>query len=114
MDSKFRQKNETCEELKVLQSSVECMRTDLSVLSDAVATQAAYIRRLLKRNSVGLSKLSQRATFPLRSANDLKKLDLKITVDNKRIYINEMKNLLSQSSLSQSIKKIMIEKVRCV
>jgi len=50
--------------------------------------------RLLKRNSVGLTKLSQRATFPLRSANDLKKLDLKITVDNKRIYVSMRSNLL--------------------
>lgn len=87
------EKNDTSEELRVLQSSVECMRTDLSVLTDAVATQAAYIRRLLKRNSVGLSKLSQRSTFPLKSANDLKKLNHKITLDNKRTYVSTRKQV---------------------
>ncbi|KAM8715450.1 hypothetical protein ACLKA7_002496 [Drosophila subpalustris] len=85
------------------------MRTELFVLTEAVESQTAYIKHLLKRDHLKSEGL--RSNFPLRSENDLAQINLEITPDNKQIYVNKMISLLRQAPLSKSIKKIMIEKL---
>ncbi|KAL7742356.1 hypothetical protein ACLKA6_018992 [Drosophila palustris] len=121
MTSKQRSKKKPCTEVEELKTTVECIRTELSVLADAVSTQTAYIKRLLKRNSKGSAKAKNPQTetadatetsiFPLQSENDLIRIDRKITPENQEKYINKIKNLLALGVLSTSIKKIMTEEL---
>ncbi|KAL7739343.1 hypothetical protein ACLKA6_003954 [Drosophila palustris] len=72
------------------------MRTELFVLTEAVESQTAYIKHLLKRDHLKSEGL--RSNFPLRSENDLAQINLEITPDNKQIYVNKM-IILNKKSL---------------
>ncbi|KAL7726162.1 hypothetical protein ACLKA6_002664 [Drosophila palustris] len=97
------------EHLKASQESLaKETKAEIGLLAEKVGTQNAYLRQILQRGAQ--STEAQGSTFPISSPEEMIALDLKISPENRQIYITkEMKELLPQANLSKSIKKVLEE-----
>ncbi|XP_046867850.1 uncharacterized protein LOC124460647 [Drosophila willistoni] len=75
-----------------------------SHLNDALATQAALTKQLMRMVSDKPDDNS--ALFPLESVEDLVKMEHKITPDSKEFYIKRMNTLLTQAAITKTIRKV--------
>ncbi|KAL7743614.1 hypothetical protein ACLKA6_019233 [Drosophila palustris] len=96
------------EHLKASQESLaKETKAEIGLLAEKVGTQNAYLRQILQRGAQ--STEAQGSTFPISSPEEMMALDLKISPENRQIYITKMKELLLQANLSKSIKKVLGE-----
>ncbi|KAL7724293.1 hypothetical protein ACLKA6_012216 [Drosophila palustris] len=98
------------EQLKATQESLaKETKAEIGLLAEKVGTQNAYLRQLLQRGAQ--STEAQGSTFPISSPEEMMALDLKISPENRQIYITKMKELLLQANLSKSVKKVLGEEI---
>ncbi|XP_068150240.1 uncharacterized protein [Drosophila tropicalis] len=75
-----------------------------SHLNDALATQAALTKQLMRMVSDKPDDNS--SLFPLESVEDLVKMEHKITTDSKKLYMQRMNTLLTQAAITKSIRNV--------
>ncbi|KAM8702238.1 hypothetical protein ACLKA7_005101 [Drosophila subpalustris] len=110
IDSLRRYIEELGEHLKASQESLaKETKAEIGLLAKKVGTQNAYLRQILQRGAQ--STEAQGYTFPISSPEEIMALDLKISPENRQIYITKMKELLLQANISKPIKKVLGEEV---
>ncbi|KAL7725885.1 hypothetical protein ACLKA6_016435 [Drosophila palustris] len=92
-----------------LENLAKEMKAEMGFLAERMGVQNAYLRQILQRGAQ--STEAQGSTFPVSSPEELMALDLKITPENRQIYITKMKELLLQATLSKSLKKVLGEEL---
>ncbi|KAM8702621.1 hypothetical protein ACLKA7_000752 [Drosophila subpalustris] len=85
------------------------VKAEIGFLAEMMGTQNAYLRQILQRGAQVTE--AQGSTFPILTTEELMALNLKISPENRQIYITKMKELLLQATLSKSLKKILGEDI---
>ncbi|EDV32917.2 uncharacterized protein Dana_GF13858 [Drosophila ananassae] len=88
-----------------LRNEVAQLQRSVEQLKDAVAAQTAYIKILIK-NSVDATKVDE-WEFPIQSPMELLKMEGDIKTRNRGIFVQKLRKILSETSLSKSIKKVL-------
>ncbi|KAI8045952.1 hypothetical protein M5D96_002143 [Drosophila gunungcola] len=94
-----------------LKGSLEKLKINVTLLSEAVAFQTELIKELLNRQQNNVTKEISTFSFPLQTEEDLFLIDRDMTLDAQIIYVNEMKNIFSQATLSKSLKNVLAEEL---
>nr|XP_044250112.1 uncharacterized protein LOC108060023 [Drosophila takahashii] len=88
-----------------LRGSIESLKRSVTLLAETVASQKELIKELFNRQENGSSQIV--TNFPLKTEDDLFVIDSNMKPDIQVLYVNEMKNIFSQSPLSKSLKKVL-------
>ncbi|XP_034475676.1 uncharacterized protein LOC117782749 [Drosophila innubila] len=123
-ESTLRQEhNELRQEVKEVREAVENLRSDVKIamldLAKEIKAELSFLAEKVGSQTKQLTKKdtamseTQGSTLPLRSDTDLIEVDFKICPDNRQIYVNRMKDLVTQQTELSKYKKCTLRRVDC-